>query len=109
MKVIRPTSKGVFPVLEDGIHHVALGNMTQYEIAVMRSKPSLFVGIVGKGCYTFGPFLAHPSYVQEKLEILEGDANNMADFINSQYGFNATPGRIEYHGHYYESLTKETF
>jgi len=106
MKVIRPTSKGVFPILEDGIHNVALGNMTQYEIAIMRST-HLFIGIIGKKCYTFGPFRAHPSYVQEKLGILEADADNIADFINSQHGFSATPGRIEYHGHYYESLTEE--
>jgi hypothetical protein len=107
MKVIRPTSTGVFPVLEDGLHHVALGNMTQYEIAIIRSAPHLFIGIVGKKCYTFGPFRAHPSYVQEKLGLLEGDANNMADFINSQYGFSATPGRIEYHGYYHERLTSD--
>jgi hypothetical protein len=108
MKVIRPTSKGVFPVIEDGIHHVALGNMTQYEIAIMRSAPNMFIGIIGKKCYRFGPFRAHPSYVQEKLGILEADADNIADLINSQYGFHATPGRVEYHGHYHESLTRET-
>ncbi len=107
MKVIRPTSTGVFPVLEDGLHHVALGNMTQYEIAIIRSTQHLFIGIIGKKCYRFGPFRAHPSYVQEKLGLLEGDANNMADFINSQYGFSATPGRIEYHGYYHERLTSD--
>lgn len=104
MKPIRPISKGVFPSVKDGIHEVALGNMSQFRIAVMRSAPHLFIGIEGKGCYTFGPFIAHPAYVQEKLKIMEGDANNVADFINSQYGFNSNPGKFTYHGMYYDNL-----
>lgn len=107
MKVIRPTSKGVFPIVEDGLHQVALGNATQFEIAIMRADRGLFIGIIGKKCYTFGPFKAHPAYVQEKLGIMEADANNVADFINSQYGFSATPGQIEYHGYYYPNLTQD--
>lgn len=106
MKVIRPTSKGVFPVLEDGVHHVALGNMTQFQIAIMRSAPLMFVGIVGKKCYIFSPIPAHPSYVQEKLGLLEGDANNVADLINSQYGFSAAPSGVEHHGYYHPNLTE---
>lgn len=106
MKAIRPTSKGVFPIVEDGLHQVALGNATQFEIAIMRADRGLFIGIIGKKCYTFGPFKAHPAYVQEKLGVMEADANNIADFINSQYGFSATPGQIEYHGYYYPNLTE---
>jgi len=85
VKAIRPTSKGVFPIVEDGLHQVALGNATQFEIAIMRADRGLFIGIIGKKCYTFGPFKAHPAYVQEKLGVMEADANNIADFINSQY------------------------
>jgi hypothetical protein len=107
MNPIRPTSKGVFPIVEDGLHQVALGNATQFEIAIMRVDQGLFIGIVGRGCYKFGPFNAHPAYVQEKLGIMLSDANNVADFINSQYGFSATPGQIEYHGHYYPNLTQD--
>jgi hypothetical protein len=101
MNTIRATSPGSFPYLNDGVHTVALGNMTQYEILIHRHRHSLWIGICGKGCYPFS-HKAHPNYVQEKLKILEADANNVADFINCQWDFQIEGKEI--HGNYYPSL-----
>ena len=83
MQPIRPTIKGRFPKLEDGVHTVALGNMTQFEILKCGRGSAVFIGIIGKGCYSF-TFNAHPSYVEEKLKVMGGDAENLCDFINCQ-------------------------
>ena len=66
---------------------VALGNGTQYKIGCwITERNELFVGVEGKGCYTF-PRWTHPSYVKEKLGLrFDGDAKNFADFINHQLG-----------------------
>lgn len=85
MNIIRPYTHGIFPILEDGLHTVALGNATQYEIAIMRRDRGTVIGIIGKGCYVFS-HNAHPAYVQEKLNVGAGDADNVADFINCQTG-----------------------
>lgn len=85
MNIIRPYTHGIFPILEDGLYKVALGNSTQYEIAIMRHDRGTVIGIIGKGCYVF-THNAHPAYVQEKLKVGAGDAENVADFINCQLG-----------------------
>lgn len=82
---IRPTQAGVFPVVSPGVHTVALGNGSQFRVAVYPSWPSLFVGLPGEGCWLFS-HSPHPAYVQEKMGILEGDAENLADFIACQFG-----------------------
>jgi len=90
---IRPTPTGRFPYLCDGLYQVALGNMTQWEIAVLRltgdfeSHGNVVISVLGKGAWEFS-IKAHPSYVQEKLggKAIEGDADNLADFINCQLG-----------------------
>lgn len=98
MNIIRPYTHGIFPILEDGLHTVALGNATQYEIAIMRRDRGTVIGIIGKGCYVF-THNAHPAYVQEKLKVGAGDADNVADFINCQTG---CTGRVN--GRYYSNL-----
>ncbi len=65
--------------------NVALGNMTMYKIATtMLRNGYLFIAIENKGCYEFEHF-AHANYVQDKLRLMEGDAGNIADFINDQF------------------------
>ena len=84
---IRPKQGGAFPhLLADGVHEVALGNGSQFRLAVFWPESGgLFCGVIGKGCYLFmhSPF---PGYVAEKMGILEGDAENLADFIACQFG-----------------------
>ncbi len=90
---IRPTSTGRFPYLCDGLYRVALGNMTQWEIAVLRlvgdfeRHGNVVISVLGKGAWEFS-VKAHPSYVQEKMggKVIDGDADNLADFINCQLG-----------------------
>ena len=85
MKTIRPTDPGVFPKLEDGVHSVALGNMTQWYIALNRHNGGVYVGVGGGCCYVF---IVPPTWehVAEKLKAGEADAGNMADFIACQLG-----------------------
>lgn len=85
--VIRPKQGGAFPhLLAEGIHEVALGNGSQFRLAVFWPESGgLFCGIVGKGCYLF-PHPPHPEYVREKMGVLEVDAENLADFIACQFG-----------------------
>lgn len=100
-KVIRPTKPGVFPVLGNGVHNIALGNMTQYPIAVMRTEMGrLFIGVEGKGCYSFATPV-DPSYVEGKLRILPGDSENIADLINCQI-VQGEPRKV--FGHYHDKL-----
>ena len=99
--VIRPTKPGVFPVLEEGFHDIALGNMTQFRIAFLRKGVrGLFVGVEGKGCYSFATQV-DPGYVKEKLRVLEGDAENIADLINCQV-VQGEPRKV--FGYYHEKL-----
>jgi hypothetical protein len=76
---------------------ISLGNWTSFRVAMFYlhadqtgfglgiSFPALFVAVEGKGAYTFSSW-AHWSYVAEKLDMMEGDARNMADLINAQLG-----------------------
>ncbi len=85
---IRPTIDGKFPKLDLPFYgDVSLGNSTQYKVGMFKTVSGrLFVGVEGKPCYTFGNW-CHYSYAAEKLGLrFEGDARNIADFINSQLG-----------------------
>jgi len=86
---IRPTPTGRFPILDNGLHTVSLGNMTRWDIVVLHlhDRGAVVVGVMGKGAWEFS-IKAHPSYVQEKMggKVIEGDADNLADFINCQLG-----------------------
>lgn len=102
---IRPTKSGVFPRLETGVHQVALGNSTQFTIGIIHAgvhgQCGLFVGVEARGCYHFAN-RADRGYVMDKLKLdpFDGDAANIADFINDQ---NFEPGEIERQGTYLES------
>lgn len=99
LPTIRPTQAGVFPVVTPGIHQVALGNGTQVRVAVYPSgETSLFVGLPGEGCWLFQN-APHPTYVREKMGLMEGDAENLADFIACQFGEAPQP-----FGHYNPQL-----
>ncbi len=102
--VIRPTWTGVFPRLPDGIYQVALGNMSQFEVAVIHNPGKVFVGIVGKKCYTFTNS-HHEGYIEEKLGVDGSDATNMADFIACQLGLLNEQGEVAIpRGHYMPHL-----
>lgn len=79
-----------------GVYQVALGNGSQFRVAVFHHGeiPALFVGLPGEGCWLFHN-APHPTYVREKMGVLEGDAENLADFIACQFGEAPVP-----FGHY---------
>jgi hypothetical protein len=83
MNPIRPNQAGVFPTVGAGVFSVALGNMSQFRIGIIPNGEGLFVAVEGIGAYEFFGY-AHRSYIEEKLDILDGDAANLADFINDQ-------------------------
>jgi hypothetical protein len=72
-----------FARLDTGIHTVALGNMTSFQVMVVHRDEDIGIGIVGVGCHTFSNFVSK-GYVMEKLKLGDGDAGNVADFINDQ-------------------------
>lgn len=86
MQTIRPKKDGKFDVIA-GMYdyfNLALGNSTMFRVGVLLTEEGgIFIGVEGKGAYTFGHF-AHWTYVAEKLKLAEGDARNLADFINAQ-------------------------
>lgn len=92
--VIRPKLNGVFPILHDGLHNVALGNGTQYEVCITRTERGIVFGIIGKGCDEFNRGGHDVSYVIEKMGIIpmfKGDAMNFSDLITSQFTQNFEP------------------
>jgi len=101
MTTIRPNKLGVFPRLETGVHQVCLGNSSMFNIGIFAETFPLFVAIESHGAYGFG-VTAHAGYVKDKLKLrFEGDAANIADFINDQL---YEPGSIERQGEYTEQL-----
>ena len=92
MKPLRPFKSGsrwenVTPEFQPFCGSVALGNVTQYNIAMFR-KPNgeFFVAVEGCGAYSFGGEV-HPGYLGSKLGIqFDGDAANLADLVNAQLG-----------------------
>lgn len=99
MEEIRPLQgtdiECIWPNLMD-IHdnvlcRIALGNGTAYTIGMMwvdengDGDMSLLTSIIDKGAYMFSHYV-HYSYAEEKLNLLNWDAMNMADFINRQLG-----------------------
>ena len=102
MKPIRPNRDGEFPKLDDGVHEVALGNMTQFTVLLLYdlATEALWVGVKGKGCYPFSNS-PHPAYVGEKLGIPNrSDQNNLADFIGDQI----SPNPIRFGAYDYPNL-----
>jgi hypothetical protein len=102
MTPIRPNKQGGFPdiSMKEGLPFygdISLGNWTQYKVAMFETdSDGLFVGIEGRGCYTFA-HQVHWQYVSEKLKIGEADARNVADLINDQFADDAAQrqGRYE--------------
>jgi hypothetical protein len=90
---VRPDASGTFPVVE-GLRSVALGNGSQFEVSVSKCSDSAgrVIGVLGHGCYVFRSWV-HWTYAKQKLNLLDGDALNMADFINCQ--LNGNPGDVQ--------------
>ena len=60
---------------------VALGNMTQFNMLIIKEDKGMTVGIESHGMYTFKGY-SHFTYVAEKLNLLPRDASTVADMIN---------------------------
>lgn len=113
---IRPTVSGVFPKVIDTSDlgasfwgSVALGNSTQHTfVLLVRDSSVLVVAYLGGGCYEFQGY-AHWGYVMEKMGIqFEGDARNIADFINCQMDKAWLPqGKYVSQGSYIERFCEE--
>ena len=103
---IRPTTKGKFPKLTLPFYgDISLGNSTQYKFGMfICPNGRLFVGIEGRGAYTFSGW-CHCSYTQEKLGLrFRGDASAVADLINCQLGQPLDFESKECQGEYHESM-----
>lgn len=86
MRIIRPDSTGRFPKVTLPFYGpVALGNGTQWTFSVVPGGNGIVVSIEGRGSYSFGHFV-HWTYASEKLGLMQGDAENVADFVNDQLG-----------------------
>ena len=100
-KDIRPSAEGLFPKLDTGVHGVALANGSRFDIGIIHCDDGVFIAVERHGAYRFTNH-AVPSYVGSKLDLMEGDAENMADLINDQIGA-AISG--ERYGEYCAELT----
>lgn len=100
-KQVRPNARGIFPRIRSGaVHDVALGNCTQYEVAIVRNDGwgNCFVAVSGHGAYPFGVY-PDVGYTMEKLGIKnKPDASNFSDFICDQ--MSSHPGGIARKGTY---------
>jgi hypothetical protein len=88
---IRPTSEGKWPEVPlNVLLTVSLGNATQWNIGLFETtRGRCLVVIERKGAFNFSaPDFLHYGYVQEKLGLMNGDAMNVADFLNAQHIFN---------------------
>ncbi len=89
---IRPNRDGVFPRLltkqiQKVYTEVAIGNGTQYKIALLTTLNGVFVGINDRGAAEFTGYVIW-EYVKEKLALKwNSDARHVADFVNDQLGF----------------------
>jgi len=88
---IRPKPKGRTTLarwtkLELPFHgKIALANVSQLTVGILPLKTGLFIGVEGRGAYEFGGFV-HWNYAMTKLNLHQGDAENLADFLNAQLG-----------------------
>lgn len=104
MDELRPNAgndiKDIWPDLESvtldgGVYvRIALGNGTAYNVGLHwvdeDGEDVLLVSVIDKGAYTFSG-MVHYSYAMEKLNLLNWDAMNLADFINVQLGLTGKP------------------
>lgn len=88
---IRPTKEvgKRWPKLEGNCHVIdlSLGNGTRFDVTLMNDGQRFYVGIVSNGCYIFNFGILHSGsagYIAGKLNIGEGDANNLLDFLVAQ-------------------------
>jgi len=110
---VRPNKEGIFPDVFWGTQvfrgDVALGNSTQYRICVAKIGRWFFVGVMERGAYEFDGYV-HWSYAKDKLGLKhDGDARNVADFINDQIFFGGAGGDLpfERQGKYDPSLCRD--
>jgi hypothetical protein len=67
---------------------IDLGNATAFRLVSFYHHRRLFVALEHKGAFFFpSESFVHGSYVSEKLNLCEADANIMADWINCQNGY----------------------
>jgi len=102
-------------------HWIDLGNGTMFRIGAFYTTPNfggpregLFVSIEDKGSFLFAiDFAISFQYVSERLNLMEPDARNIADWINAQLEHDVNQQGIYYksyidgvepYGHIGESL-----
>lgn len=104
---IRPTYDGKWPeVPRNKLLTVSLGNATEWRIGLFDTRPGrCLVAIERKGAFEFptAHFL-HATYIEEKLNLLNGDAMNIADFLNTQ--FKNEEGMSRKQGYYHSAYSK---
>ena len=89
--------KSITSIFFPQCHWLNLGNGTIFRIGAFFTcvqingpRNGFFVAIEDKGAFLFSEELPLDfQYVAEKLNLMESDARNMADWINAQLGFNA--------------------
>lgn len=86
-------------------NYIDLGNYTMFRMSLYRTgqpRLGLWVSVEDKGSFFFSlENRLHKDYVADKL-FLQGDAGQMADFLNAQIGKDG-----EQQGHYYEQVIKD--
>ena len=104
MKTIRPskTPKHRWSVVAPGLYSVALGNGSQFTIGIFGDEDEygLCVGVEGRGFAIFTG-VPHWSAVHDNLNLMTGDAKNVADLIAHQFADD--PDEV---GHYNPKLCK---
>ncbi len=80
-----------FESTEPFFRKVALGNGTAFKVfgawcSDFGRGPVIAVGVEERGFFAFSHFV-HYSYLMEKMKLLNGDASNLADWINTQLDF----------------------
>lgn len=86
-------------------NYIDLGNYTMFRMSLYRTaqpRLGLWVSVEDRGSFFFSlENRLHKDYVADKL-FLQGDAGQMADFLNAQIGKDG-----EQQGHYYEQVIKD--
>lgn len=86
-------------------NYIDLGNYTMLRMSLYKTgqpRFGLWVSIEDKGSFFFSlENRLHKDYVADKL-FLQGDAGQVADFLNAQLGKDG-----EQQGHYYEQVIKD--
>lgn len=105
--IIRPNMDHIFPVIPSPWHgEVALGNGTQWRMQLLRSSDyGIALHVVRWGLAVFNGQVSAAKVRKYMPKIIEGDATNLADFLNDQlHGPSLRVARV---GYYFPNLLQE--